>query len=221
MNGDGEFQRPLTAQEAVLGELRRLILGGRLAPGAPVRQDAIATDLGVSRVPVREALKILEGEGQVTYRPHRGYFITELTMSDVREIYRIRELLEGEAIRETVPKLTPEHVGRMRGALEEMESGPGDGDVAGMSAANTRFHMTLLEACEMPHLLKHIRLLREATDAYRSLYYLTDHAIESVRDEHRAIFEAAVVGEVEHVVELANQHRTHAVQALQVALGES
>lgn len=221
MDGDVAFQRPLTAQEAVLIELRRLILGGRLAPGEPVRQDAIATDLGVSRVPVREALKILEGEGQVTYRPHRGYFITELTMRDVREIYRIRELLESEAIRAAVPKLTPEDIEAMRSALEEMEATPSADDVAGMSEANSRFHMTLLQASDMPHLLKHIRLLREATDAYRSLYYLTDHAIESVRSEHRSIFEAAIAGEVEQVVDLATQHRMHTVQALSATLGES
>jgi DNA-binding GntR family transcriptional regulator len=219
MSDDVKFQRPLTAQEAVLGELRRLILGGKLAPGEPVRQDAIAANLGVSRVPVREALKILEGEGQVTYKPHRGYFISELTMRDVREIYRIRELLESEAIREAVPKLTDDDFASMRHSLQVMEQ-EGTDDVAGMSAANTGFHMTLLNACAMPHLLKHVRLLREATDAYRSLYYLTDHTIEAVRLEHRSIYEAAVAGEVEQVVELANQHRSHTVQALQAVLGE-
>jgi DNA-binding GntR family transcriptional regulator len=218
-DSDGPFRRPMTAQEAVLVELRRLILAGELPPGAPVRQDAIATSLGVSRVPVREALKILEGEGQVVYHPHRGYFITELTMRDVREIYRVRDLLESEAIREGVPKLEEGALGRMRAALETMEAGDAE-EVARMSKANTTFHMTLLAACDMPHLLKHIRLLREATDAYRSLYYLTDHAIESVRVEHRAIYEAARAGEVEQVVELATQHREHTVQALKAALGE-
>lgn len=219
MSDGGKFQRPITAQEAVLLELRRLIIGGRLAPGEPVRQDAIATDLGVSRVPVREALKILEGEGQVTYKPHRGYFITELTMRDVREIYRIRDLLESEAIREAVPKLTSDDLANMRRQLELMEEEDGQ-DLAGMSEANTAFHMTLLNASGMPHLLKHVRLLRESTDAYRSLYYLTDHAIEAVTSEHRGIYEAAAAGEVEQVVEMASQHRSHAVQALKTLLGE-
>lgn len=212
MSGREQFRRPMTAQEAVLAELRRLILGGQLAPGEPVRQDAIATDLGVSRVPVREALKILEGEGQVMYRPHRGYFVNELNLDDVKEIYRIRELLEGEALRVGVPKLTDEDLAIMRACLEEMdETDPGTG---GMSEANARFHLTLLKASDMPHLLKHIRLLRDATDAYRSLYYMSAHAVANVRSEHRAIYEAAVARDPDRVIEYANAHRAHTIEAL-------
>lgn len=82
--------RPPTAQEFVLTELRRAIVSGQLRPGAAIRQDTLAESLGVSRVPLREALKILEGEGQVTYRPHRGYFVADLSYDDLREVYRIR-----------------------------------------------------------------------------------------------------------------------------------
>lgn len=211
-----EFRRPQTAQEAVLVELRRLILAGELRPGSPIRQDAIANTLGVSRVPVREALKILEGEGQVTYRPHRGYFVTELRLRDVKEIYRIRELLEGEALRNGVPKLTDEDLQTMVDCIEQMEAtDPGTG---GMSEANSRFHLTLLNACDMPHLLKHIRLLRDATDAYRSLYYMSDHALENVRTEHRAIYEAALDRDADRVIEFANAHRAHTIEALRAVL---
>lgn len=210
----------MTAQEAVLAELRRLILDGQLRPGSPIRQDAIATSLGVSRVPVREALKILEGEGQVTYRPHRGYLVTELTLRDVREIYHLRELLESEALRAGVPKLTEDNLQTMAECLERMEGrigGPGTGVI---SEANSIFHMTLLRACGMPHFLKHIRLLRDATDAYRSLYYMSPRAIECVQDEHRQIYEAARDGDVERVVAVANEHRQHTIEALREILKE-
>ena len=100
------FRRPPTAQEAVLTELRRAIVTGELRPGEQVRQDALAEQFGVSRVPLREALKILEGEGQVTYLPHRGYFVAELDVADLREVYRLRDLLETEAVRAAVPRLT-------------------------------------------------------------------------------------------------------------------
>lgn len=69
---DGAFKRPPTAQEAVLQELRRAIMARELKPGDRVGQAGVADSLGVSRVPVREALKVLEAEGQVVYRPHRG-----------------------------------------------------------------------------------------------------------------------------------------------------
>lgn len=208
---DNEFRRPETAQAAVLAEIRRLILDGQLRPGSPVRQDAIAASLGVSRVPVREALKILEGEGQITYRPHRGYFVNELTERDVREIYRIRELLESEALRIGIPKLTDEDLRVMAECLERMKEG---GATGVLSEWNSRFHLTMLRASGMPFLLKHIRLLREATDAYRSLYYMSDHALETVSEEHRLIFEAAKAGDAERVVALTQAHHEHTVEAL-------
>ena len=208
----------MTAQEAVLVELRRLIQTGQLRPGSPIRQDAIANDLGVSRVPVREALKILEGEGQVTYRPHRGYIVTELTLSDVLEVYRIRELLESEAIRVGVPKLTNADLRTMSACLAEMEDG--DPGMTVMSQANARFHLTLLEASRMPLLLKHIRLLRESIDAYRSLYYMSDHALEVVRDEHQHIYEAAAARDPETVIRWAQAHREHTIEALRAYLIE-
>ena len=88
-----------------MAELRLAIASGDLRPGEQVLQDALAERFGVSRVPLREALKILEGEGQVVYRPHRGYFVAELDLDDLREVYRIRDLLESEAVRVAVPQI--------------------------------------------------------------------------------------------------------------------
>lgn len=212
------FRRPETAQAAVLTEIRRLILDGELPPGAPIRQESIASTLGVSRVPVREALKILDGEGQVTYRPHRGYTVTELSLDDVREIYRLRELLEAEAVRVAVGQLTDADVARMREALIEMEQVPRD-HVADMAEANGRFHETLLDGCRMPHLLRHVRLLRQATSAYRSLYYMDDHALDVVHSEHRAIMEAVEARDAERAVEMTGAHRAHALRAFERLLG--
>ena len=91
-----DFQRPPTAQEAVLVELRGRILRGDLAPGSPLRQEDLAASLGVSRVPVREALRMLESEGHVTYTPHRGYRVPELDLDELDEIYHLRALIEDD-----------------------------------------------------------------------------------------------------------------------------
>ncbi len=93
-----------TAQHAVEG-LRRAIIAGDLSPGDRVRQEQITERLGVSLAPVREALAVLEQEGQVTYLPRRGYFVTELDFDDMREIYELRELLETRAARRGLPLL--------------------------------------------------------------------------------------------------------------------
>ena len=94
-----DFQRPPTAQEAVLVEVRSRILRGDIAPGTPLRQEDLAASLGVSRVPVREALRILESEGHVTYIAHRGYRVAELDLDELAEIYHLRALIEDDLAR--------------------------------------------------------------------------------------------------------------------------
>lgn len=210
--------RPPTTQEHALVELRRRILTGEVRPGEAIRAEQVAAELDVSRVPVREALKILEGEGQVVYRPHHGYTLAELDLGDLREIYRIRLLLEDEAARAALPILTDGDLRAMREAMHEMES-LGD-DVAAMAVVNRRFHLTLLEASGMPHLLHHIRLLWNASDHYRSVYYLDDANRREVHDDHRRIVEACEARDEAALIAALDEHRDHAIDGLRSTLEE-
>lgn len=207
-------KRPPTAQEFVLDELRRLILTGEMAAGAPIRQDALAERLGVSRVPLREALRTLEGEGQVTYRPHHGYQVANLSMADLLEVYRIRELLETEATRLAVPRLTSADLDRLDQAQRDVEAAALAGDIVGMTEANRRFHFTVLEAAGMPRLTRLVRTLWDATDAYRARYYGSADSRERVHNEHRAMLTAIRAGDADEVVRLWHEHRAGAVAAL-------
>ncbi len=214
------FARPKTTQEQVLEELRRRILTGAIRPGDPIRPDQLAGELGVSRVPVREALKILEGEGQVRYRAHHGYVLTELDLDDLREIYRARQLLEDEAARAALPRLTDTHLAEMRGLCDEMER-LGTDDAAAMAVVNRRFHFVLLEASRMPHLLHHIRLLWNTSDHYRSEYYLDDAHRRAVHEEHRRIVEAAAARDADALIAALDEHRDHAIEGLRTTLEET
>lgn len=214
------FRRPPTAQEAVLAELRQAIISGELRPGEQVLQDALAERFGVSRVPLREALKILEGEGPVVYRPHRGYFVAELDIGDLREVYRIRDLLESEAVRVAVPQITDEEVAALAVALNEVEQASASGDLVAMSEANRRFHFGLIEVARMPRLSRLVRVLWDATDVYRSLYYAESTYRDAVHDEHRGVLEAVRVGDAEQVEALLRSHRNRAVAALEQVLPE-
>lgn len=213
------FRRPPTAQEAVLAELRRAIVTGELAPGEQVLQDALAERFGVSRVPLREALKILEGEGQVVYRPHRGYFVAELDLADLREVYRIRDLLETEAVTVAVHNATRADLDALQRALEDVENAAAAGDLATMTEANRRFHFGLIECARMPRLSRLVRILWDATDVYRSLYYADDTHRHAVHEEHRAVLAAVRAGDAEKAVTLLRHHREQAVAALERALG--
>ncbi|MFD7292024.1 GntR family transcriptional regulator [Streptomyces sp. NPDC059897] len=212
-------RRPPTAQQFVLEELRRAITSGEIRPGMPIRQDALAEQLGVSRVPLREALKTLEGQSLVVHHAHRGYFVAELSLAELREVYRIREILEAEAVREAMRA-----GGAVLDALEEaqgeVEAQAAAADVAAMAAANRRFHFVLFEASGMTRLVRLIATLWDATDAYRSLYYADSISREHVLVEHRAVLDALREGRTEDAVRLLDGHREHAVAALEGLLGE-
>ena len=212
------FRRPPTAQEAVLTELRRAIGTGELSGGQQIRQDALAQRLGVSRVPLREALKILEGEGQVVYRPHRGYFVAELDVDDLRELYRIRDLLESEAIRLAAETLNENDLRRIAEAATAVERADATGDLVAMMAANRRFHFLIIEAAGMPRMARLIRILWNATDAYRSLYYADPGHRLRVQREHRAVIDALSARDAELAVRLLRDHRENAVAAVAAAM---
>ncbi len=217
-SADAAFRRPPTAQEAVLVELRREIATGGLRPGEQVLQEQLAERFGVSRVPLREALKILEGEGQVTYHAHRGYFVAELSVTDLVEVYRIRALLEAEAVRVGVGAATDEQ----RAAIDEhrvaCEVAAAAGDLAAMSAANRAFHFALYDTSGMPRLVRMIRLCWDATDVYRFVYYADEAHRATVLKEHRRIAEAFARGDADTTVDLLGRHREHAVDAVTAAI---
>lgn len=212
------MQRPPTTQEFVLDELRKSIVSGDLVPGQPIRQDAIAQRLGVSRVPLREALKTLEAEGQVVYQPHRGYSVAELSLSDLLEVYRMRELLESEAATVATGRFDDADLARIGDARLDVERAAADGDLVAMIAANRRFHFALLEPAGMPRLLRVVRTLWDATDAYRAVYYNSGENRERVRHEHNEIVTAATDRRAEELVRLLNAHRNHAVEALRATI---
>jgi len=217
-SADPAFRRPPTAQEAVLVELRREIATGGLKPGEQVLQEQLAERFGVSRVPLREALKILEGEGQVTYHAHRGYFVAELSVADLVEVYRIRALLEGEAVRVGVGIATDDQRAAIEGHREACEQAAAVGDLAAMSAANRAFHFALYDTSGMPRLVRMIRLCWDATDVYRFVYYADEDHRATVLKEHQAIAKAFARGDAEKAVELLERHREHAVDAVTATL---
>ena len=208
------FTRPPTAQQAILAELRRLIVTGQLRPGQKIVQDSLAAQLGVSRVPLREALKILEGEGHVTYSAHQGYAVTKLSLSDLLEVYRIREILEAEAVSVAVPQMSCEDIDRLEEAERDVQAGAAAADLTAMTVANRRFHFALIEACALPRLVWLIGLLWDATEVYRSVYYNQERNREIVATEHQALVAAVKARDASLAVSVLAGHRDNAVAAL-------
>jgi DNA-binding GntR family transcriptional regulator len=203
-----------TTQEHAVEGLRRAILGGELRPGQRVPQEELADRIGVSVVPLREALRVLEGEGQVTYRSRRGYFVTELRAEDLAEIYTLRRVLEAQAARQVLPALDEAAFAGMEAAAAECAAAGAAGDIATELAANRRFHFALLTHPDHPHLLRLIRLLWDSTEAYRALYYNSPRERAAADEAHERIIAAARAGDVDTLIAELDAHRDRALATL-------
>lgn len=204
----------LTAQEVVLQELRSALASGVLMPGQQLVQEDLAVELGVSRVPIRESLKILEGEGHVTYHPNRGYFVTELSAADLSELYLIREILEAEALTRAVAEVSDADLRDIEEILGEVNEAASSGDIYALAQANRAFHLSIIELSGMNRLSRLIRQLWDASDIYRTVYFREESNRERIFAEHQEIFRALQARDAQALIKAQNHHREQAVQVL-------
>ena len=205
---------PNTTAQHALDHLREEIVSGALVPGERIGQESVAGRLGISLAPVREALRILEREGQVTYRPRRGYIVTELNIDDLEEIYALRALLEREAARAALPALVEEDLVAIERAAADCDAAVSAGDVVAELAANRRFHNAILAPAGRPHLQRLIDLLWDQTEAYRALYYNSAAERQESLRAHDRILGAVVAGDPERLAAELDAHRERALVVL-------
>ncbi|HEX3618163.1 MAG TPA: GntR family transcriptional regulator [Solirubrobacteraceae bacterium] len=209
---------PSTTTQHALDALRGAIVAGALRPGARIGQEEFAQQLGVSIAPVREALRILEQEGQVTYLPRRGYFVTALQIADLEEIYGLRALLERRAARDALATLDSPELERIALAARDFEDAVDAGDVAAELEANRRFHLAILDSPEHPHTMRVIRQLWDSTEAYRALYYNLEAERRGAVKAHTRIIAALRKRDAERLVTELDAHRERALAVLRQVL---
>lgn len=188
----------LTAQDLVLEAVRSAILNGIIAPGARLRQEELAELFGTSRIPVREALRALEYEGLVTSEPHRGFTVTPLDADDIEEVYELRILLEGQAVRLAIPMMTDEDLADLEELFQAMQAAPTPDD---QLAARERFYMRLYSITARPRLVGLIARLRQ--EVARALRWAT---IQHSGATHGAFYEAIKTGDTERAVAQLSGH---------------
>jgi DNA-binding GntR family transcriptional regulator len=164
-NGPG----PLTQLAAQT--LRKAIFERRLLPGEPVRQEAVAKELGISRIPVREALRQLESEGLVVIRPNSGARVAVLDFEECVEIYKIRERIEPLAISESVGRLTDEQLAEMTTLMESLKGLTGDPEA--WLEGDRKLHLACYAGVQTPRLLRMIVTYWNTTQHYRRLLLTT------------------------------------------------
>ena len=161
-----------------------------------------------------EALKILEGEGQVTHHPHRGYFVAELSIGDLHEVYRLRALLEREAVTAAVANITDRDLLTITELAKEVRKAASTGEVLAITAANRAFHFAIFELSEMPRLIRLLRQLWDTTDVYRSVYFSSATNRERILLEHDEILDALRRRNVARLVQWHDTHRDNSVASV-------
>jgi DNA-binding GntR family transcriptional regulator len=197
-----------------LEALRERILHGVYPEGEPLRQDAIADELGVSRIPVREALRQLEAEGLVTFNPHRGAVVSTLSLSEIEELFELRALIELDLLRRAMPRLGHEDVARAKEILDAYETALRNGDVASWGEMNWQFHSTLLAPADRPFTLGVAQRLHQQCDRYLRMQLALTHGELRANEEHRAILAAARKKDARRAGELLREHILGAGRAL-------
>lgn len=187
-----------TAQDFVLQAVRDAILTSVFEPGARLRQEQLADMFGTSRIPVREALRALEYEGLVRSEPHRGFTVTSLDADDVDEVYELRMLLEGEAVRLAIPLLTDEDLTELDALFQAMA---GSAEPDAQLAARERFYLRLFAVAGRPRLLSLILRLRQ--EVARALRWPT---IQYSPSHHAEFFEAVKSGDADAAVAHLEAH---------------
>ncbi|MGH7448380.1 MAG: GntR family transcriptional regulator [Longimicrobiales bacterium] len=203
-----------TVTGQVLEALRDRILSGAYAEEAPLRQDAVAAELGVSRIPVREALRQLEAEGLVAFNPHCGAVVSSLSLSEIEELFELRGLVESELIKEAVPLITPEDLARGDAILDAYEAAFERRDISEWGALNWRYHSTLLSAANRPLTLGILHKLHNQSDRYTRMQLALTHGEDRATGEHREIAAAVRAGRADHASVLLRKHIVDAGRSL-------
>lgn len=177
------------ASARVADHLRTAILSGELGPGDRVRQEDVAARLGASRLPVREALRLLEAEGLLRHERHKGAHVPRLTLAEVVVMYRMREQVEPLALRESLLRLSADDLDRADGLQDRIEAGVGEQEFLDL---DRELHLLTYSRCDHAMLTTTVTRLWNATQHYRRAYVRRGGPGRAwvVNAEHRLLLDA-------------------------------
>lgn len=198
-----------TRTQLVVEALREKILNGEIKAGEPLRQAALAEELNVSRIPIREALLQLEAEGLVNFEPHKGAAATELSADQVDEVFELRALLECELLKYSIDRLTPEDFEEAEDLINQMENAAGSNDGA-TSELNYRFHTILYSKADRPQTAELADTLIKNSLRYVRIHLMLAGGENSAQTEHKELLELCRNGDKKKA---STQLKKHIVKA--------
>lgn len=184
-----------TAEEEAYLYLHKALRLGRYKAGERLIAEDIAAEIGMSRMPVREAFRRLAADGLVTLRPNRGCVVAGLTLVELNEVFEIRSVLEGLAVRVAMPKLTAEHFEEMDRLLQRMERA-GEAGSSDWVLRHQEFHAYIYGLSGRPKLIRQIAALHVAIEPYMRIWFDYVEKPLSAREEHQKLLNALKTGDV-------------------------
>ncbi|MFC4242170.1 GntR family transcriptional regulator [Gryllotalpicola reticulitermitis] len=221
MAGDGTPHRSkiLTLTGHAEHMLRELIFSGELRPGVRIYADEMADRLGMSAIPVREALRTLASRGLVEAIPQRGFRVRPADREDFQQTYEMRQLLDPYAARLAVPRMDGAAMDAMGRALEKLSGTILAGDVDSYDADHHAFHFSIYNQCGNRWLIDVQQMLWENSQRYQRISTGIRGSAEDRVAEHRAIADACRLGDADAVSALVYKHLEHTRSVVYEALG--
>jgi DNA-binding GntR family transcriptional regulator len=191
--------------------IKQAVVSGELKPGAKLSPSAVAADLGVSHIPVREALTSLAASGYLEHKPRVGFFVRVLSSDDLADIYHWREILEREAFTMAIPRLNSDDIEEMRRLCGQMRKLTGPGQRREYLTLNRQFHFIAFRRAGSDRLLRFLAYLWDVAAPY-TFTGLVD--IDEARHDHERIMDLFEARDLDGIIEVMTRHRGLAVEAV-------
>ena len=208
----------LPLRDVVFQTLRQAILRGELEPGERLMEIQLANKLGVSRTPIREAIRKLELEGLVLMIPRKGAEVAQITEKSLRDVLEVRRALENLAVQLACLRMSPQTLADLKAAARAFEEILGGEDVTAVAEADVAFHDVIYMATDNQRLISLLNNLREQMYRYRVEYLKKKECHKQLLWEHQEIIRAIEAGEIDVATKITEQHIDNQVEAVSDAL---
>lgn len=200
-----------TAAEQAADVIRDRILTGQLAAGTPIRQEHLAAELGISRIPLREALKQLEAEGLVTIASHKGATVAELSIAEIDELFQLRLRLESWILGLALPRLSADDFAALDRLIAEQKA---PDNLARWGELNWHFHEAMYRPAGRPVTLKMLKRIHDNIDRYLRFEISSTNGRSRALREHQALLAHCRAGDVVKALDLLEAHIQQTAESL-------
>ncbi|MDD5922889.1 MAG: GntR family transcriptional regulator [Eubacteriales bacterium] len=208
-------------REVVYEQLKMQILEGKITPGTRMMEVSLAEELGVSRTPVREAIRKLAKDGLVIIEPRKGAYAAEISAKDINDTLIVRENLEALASSIAAKVVTSDEIEELERMIDDYEVAVNEGNIDVMIEKDANFHRHIIKYSGNKTLMSLYEKVQELTLRFRYLYYEKPSRYTSMPDEHRTIIKALKSGDADMAYMAANYHVAHLKNSIREEVGEN